>query len=953
MPIRNTNTDRTEAFERDVDSKLAAALNEYQRAVDSGTPIALDDLLTRYPDIEKQLMDCLTAMQYVNAAVSPNINRQTVVPTLVPGSVIGDFRVVREIGRGGMGVVYEARQCSVKRSVALKVLPSFGAEHTRAVQRFHNEVQAIGMLQHPHIVPVYAVGQTEGVHYYAMQLISGKSLSDLLDHAMGSQEPVGFSTDSQRQKETDVFTKDQDPDSKHPVYKAVDSLDSDEESELLRKISLPKEVAQMILDAADALQHAHDSGIVHRDIKPSNLLLDKKGELWVADFGLAKLPGSELTATNDLLGTLRYMSPEQIAGRTVDGRTDVYSLGVTLYELITGVPAFDAEDRRALLRKVMEEEPMLPRRRRNCIPPDLETVCRKSMAKDPNERYQTAGEFRDDLERFLYDKPIVARRATWIEQSIRWSRRYPLVAGLLAALLIAVSGLAFLSSTLVRTNSDLQVAVDRADDARRQLFKALDSVISGGAEDHLSGQKEISPRQRQFYETIVKQFQLLADTAPRDDNTQIEVAAALTALGGLKSRIGDLNEAEDILQDAITRQRSILQRRPTHLEVVTGLAKSYWNLGNALEEKDEWEKATEAFETTIDLLVPILQDHPDMLGDHRVLASAQVSLGINKQAYGDVEMGMDSFQAGLRTLETILSQVPKDAWALYSKADCLHLIGRVFAYRGEASKAKLSYDQGLEAIAPLVANSEAELHFRTIAAKLHISRAMAMREIDSGRSAGDELAVGINGLQNILTQSVGNHSVRRQLGLALLHAGQWSHRDGDLDHAIQRFHEAEEAFLKLVADQPDRPNHQHNLAWLYEERSRVLTELNRHDSARQDMLESLRIWKPLSAQYQSKNPWYFLGVSDTLANLLQLPPEQCVYCTAEQREAASAEVVEYLQRAYAAGWRPSARTRQEYSSANKWEAFRTRKDFASYLALIEELADEADRKTSQDERIIK
>ncbi len=936
MPKQETHWVRTEAFELDVDSRLAAALSEYERAKESGKPIAIEELIGRYQDIEMQLRDCLVAMMYVDAAVTPNIPKPAVVPTLSQGSVVGDFRIIREIGRGGMGVVYEAQQCSVKRSVALKVLPPFGSEHAPSVRRFHNEVQAIGMLQHAHIVPVYAVGEYEGVHYYAMQLISGASLSVLLDQKNRDHVDNGLlSTNSERKKETDATANNKVTGFHVHLGKREELYDSNGDLSLWSRVTSLGKMAELIRDVADALQHAHDFGIVHRDIKPSNLLLDRKGKLWVADFGLAKLPGSELTATNDLIGTLRYMSPEQVAGRSVDGRSDVYSLGVTFYELITGSPAFVAEDRRALLRKVMEEEPVLPRRRRNGIPRDLETICRKSIAKDPSERYQSAGEFRDDLQRFLRDEPIVARRATWMEQSVRWCRRYPVVTGLLAALLIAVSCLAVLSSRLVSANSNLQVAVDRAADARRQLFKALDSVISGGAEDHLSSQKEISPRQREFYETIVRQFKILADSAPMDDNAQLEVSAALTALGGLKNRIGDVNDAETILQDAITRQSSVQKRRPFDAAVIAGLAKSYWTLGHCLEQKDEWEKAAEAFESAVTLLEPLLQQYPDRLSDQRVFASALISIGVTRQNSGDVGAGMATFQSGLSALEAILAQAPHDPWARYSQADCLHLIGRVLADRGDYAESKITYERGLESIAPLIAGPETELHFRTIAAKLHVSRALSIREIDSSHLAIDELTIGIDGLRQIISQSAGNHSVRRQLGLAILRAGQWFHSAGEYEKAIERFTEAEETFQRLVADQPDRPNHRHNVAWVYEERSRTLVESGRYAAARDDLLECLKIWEPLSAENGRSNPWYALGVADAATGLLRLPYEHCVYCTDDQREAAAGKVVDHLKRAYAAGWRPSAKTLREYDASEKWEAFRSRDDFVAYLAMIE------------------
>lgn len=766
-----------------------------------------------------------------------------------------------------------------------------------------------------------------------MQLILGQSLSTLLRYQERSQLTVERQRNVADIPTRCAFQTKESSTDESLLQGTANAIEFNEMSKLVHWIEQPGVIARMIRDAADALQHAHDFGIVHRDVKPSNLLVDLRGEIWVADFGLAKLPGSDLTVTSDLLGTLRYMSPEQVIGRTVDFRSDVYSLGASLYELLTGRAAFDAEDRRTLLRKVMEVEPIPPRSVSKNIPRDLETICLKSMSKDPGERYQTAAEFRDDLQRFLDGNPIVARQANWVERSARWCRKYPIVAILLGALLLAVVGLTFLSRRLTSANRDMRVAIDRASDARSQLFKALDSVISGGAEDHLSSQKEISPRQREFYETIVKQFQVLADSAPGDDKTQIEVSAALTTLGGLKNRIGDLDQAEVILREAIAKQSSIQSRRPSDSSVTIGLAKSYWTLAHTLEQKEDWEKAMDAFESAVRWLEPLMREHPDWLSEQQVLASAQVSLGIAKQNAGDVEAGMPLFQAGLTTLETILVQSPYSPWARYLKADCLNLIGKVQAYRGEHAESKLAFDRGLETIAALMAAPEVDLHIQTVAAKLHLSRATAMREMGLGILASEELVVGIDNLNRILTQSVGNHSVRRQLGLAELRAGQWSHVDGELEAAIRHFADSEETFLRLAADQPDRPNHRHNVAWVHEERSRTFMAMDRYADARADLVECLKIWEPLNEQYGSNNPWYALGVADATSSLLSLPREHCFYCNHEESEAAATNVVDQLTKAYSAGWRPSARTKMEYQSSDKWKAFRSRSDFVHYLEM--------------------
>ncbi len=201
-------------------------------------------------------------------------------------------------------------------------------------------------------------------------------------------------------------------------------------------------MARLGIEAAEALEYAHQEGIIHRDIKPANLMVNAKGHLWVTDFGLARLQSdSGLTITGDLLGALRYMSPEQALGKRaiVNGRTDIYSLGITLYELLTLEPAFDCPDRQELLRRIAEQDPRLPRQLDASIPRDLETILLKAIAKEPDGRYQSAQDFADDLRRFLADKPIKAMRPTWFEQVVKWLRRHPtVVVSSLVTLILAV-----------------------------------------------------------------------------------------------------------------------------------------------------------------------------------------------------------------------------------------------------------------------------------------------------------------------------------------------------------------------------------------------------------------------------------------------------------------------------------------------------------------------------------
>jgi tetratricopeptide (TPR) repeat protein len=459
------------------DPGLADAVEELTARLKAGGPEDLDGWLAARPEQAGELRRLVPMLRLLvemsragDVSVPPAQGEGAVTGTL------GDFCLIREVGRGGMGVVYEAEQVSLGRRVALKVLPFAATMDPRQLQRFHNEARAAAGLNHTNIVPVYAVGCERGVHYYAMQFIEGKSLAEMI---------AGRGTAS---RERQLSRPDVEPDTEAVGAAPTEAVP--------REAVHIRRLAGWGIQAAEALEHAHALGIVHRDVKPANLIVDGAGKLWVTDFGLARTASDAgLTMSGDVLGTLRYMSPEQALARhgLVDHRTDIYSLGATLYELLTGRPAAEGRDRQEILSRVADDGPPPPRLLNRAVPAELETIVLKALEKDPQDRYATAQELADDLRRFVEDRPIRARRTPVRIRLSRWARRHRALIAAAAALLLTalVLGGVALGWRLKQRDEARRAAADHLRQAeglagQSRWGEALEAL--GRADERLAGE---------------------------------------------------------------------------------------------------------------------------------------------------------------------------------------------------------------------------------------------------------------------------------------------------------------------------------------------------------------------------------------------------------------------------------------------------------------------------------
>jgi serine/threonine-protein kinase len=599
----------------EVDSSVADLVEELATRLRAGEPVDLEAYIQAHPAQAERLRPLLPTIGLL-AALGRSAASESSSPRMSDGDpadgTLGDYRIHREVGRGGMGVVYEAEQISLGRRVALKVLPFAATMDPRQLQRFHNEARAAASLHHEHIVPVFAVGCERGVHFYAMQFIEGKSLAELI----AAQEPSsrglappegGVATAICRAFPARESLAAPAPDTRTVAAASTEAAP--------REVAYFRRVSEWGIQAAEALEYAHALGIVHRDIKPANLMVDGQGKLWVADFGLARtVNDAGLTMSGDLLGTLRYMSPEQALARhgLVDHRTDVYSLGATLYELLTGRPAVAGQDRQEILKRIADEEPA--RATDWGVPPDLGTIVLKALAKEPADRYATAQELADDLGRWLAGVPIRARPVGRAGHFWRWCRRNPAVASLAAAalgLLVAVAVVATVgyvqtNVALKQAREEKRLADEKTAEAQRQRQRTKDTFgkALNGISDfalRLEGEEWAHVPQRAAIRDALLEHELTFFRgfleANRDDPfVRMETAWAHNHVGAkFYWRLGDHAKAEKVFRAAL----AILQEREADFGTIPAyveeLGTTSARLGWEFYDTGRSEEAVESF----------------------------------------------------------------------------------------------------------------------------------------------------------------------------------------------------------------------------------------------------------------------------------------------------------------------------------------------------------------------
>ncbi len=589
--------------------ELLALDLEYRRQTDD-VPQA-EEYHTRFPGDSTVVLQAFSEESTVKPG-SPYLSDTVPLSQGNPLSGDGDgedfagYQLLEEIARGGMGVVFRALQTKVNRVVALKMILSGQLASEEEVRRFRSEAEAAALLDHPNIVPVFDVGECGGRHYFSMGYVDGISLGDRLKDG-----PLA-----------------------------------------------PREAALLMVPIADAVACAHDNGVIHRDLKPSNVLLDTSGAPRVTDFGLARQMESDsnLTATGQVMGTPSYMPPEQAAGEIgrIDGRSDIYSMGAILYTLVTGRPPFQAAHIVETLRQVIEEEPVEPRILNSDVDADLETVCLKCLNKEPSQRYQTATELVEELNRYLEGHPIHARSVTRVERLWRWCRRNRMIA-LLSGTAVGSILIGFFVSVYFAVLAERRAA--QAETGVTVAVTALESVI-----DKIQNRLRMIPAaqeiRRELLRDAMDSLAKVSGQVQMQSRVDANSAKALVDLGLLYSELGDDNgdnslaTAEANLREAVRIFRLIAPPGETNPELLRDKSWALCECGNFLLDRNRINDAEGMLSEALDLRRQLLEQTPDDI-------KAQFRLSVSLADWADMHAMRRQFKQAIGILNEALPLAEK------------------------------------------------------------------------------------------------------------------------------------------------------------------------------------------------------------------------------------------------------------------------------------------------------
>ncbi len=869
------------------DRELAEVLDRYLLSLEENAPLDVESLVADHPHLATDIRAFVASVDMLHGAtqgLNPANQEQNAPPKVDKFTAnrhadkrLGDFEIGPEIGRGGMGVVYEATQISLQRKVALKVLPFAAMWDHKQIARFQNEAQAAAQLHHPHIVPVFAVGQERGVHFYAMQLIQGRSLDQILgelrrETASGIRESQQGAVTTQAVQST--------------VHSELSSEHAAGQSRYCRAI------AGLGIQAASALHYAHECGVVHRDVKPSNLLVDQRNKLWITDFGLARVQNSPgVTVTGDMVGTLRYMSPEQATGKQalIDPRTDIYSLGTSLYELLTLRPAYPGEDRQAVLQAIANHEPLPPRTIDPAIPVDLETIVLQAMAKSRDERYATAEQLADDLNRFLEGKPTYARRPTMADRAGKWVRRHRLIVSLAAVFLLILTAVSTTGAVLLSREHDRkQAALANAEKNLQQARQVVDRFGSQFAQQ-LARLPGSEPLRHAVLTDTLAYYQEFIARASADPTLQHDLAKAQLQAGTIASQLGDSSAAEQSFRAAAELFGQLATDAEQPAEFQQEQATAINNLALLFAAQGKLAEAQQQYTKAIRLQSVVVADDAELDVAKRLLAEMFTNRGLLERQSGEPVAARKSLSRAIALLEALVVGKPADRET--RRALAMAFNNRSFVEQEhDWAAAEASCQAAVDLFTQIVeesptdgsatARSDLALSYNNLAAIL------GHRSKDIDAIAAFRRAVELQ--EQLARQAPGVVQYRSDLAITWNNLAQALARQDKTSDASSAYERAEALFAELVADFPRDIRYRSSLAGVLNNRgmaSELAGDLKRALVAYEQAIEHQRIaveQAPGQTQYREFLSKHYFNCGRTLRNLNR--PAAAAELALERRE---------------------------------------------------------------------
>jgi serine/threonine protein kinase len=918
-----------------------------------------------HPELAEEIRELFpTLMMLERVSPQPDEIASGVTPDKIGCAVpkqLGEYRILREIGRGGMGIVYEAEQLSLGRHVALKVLPAHALLTPNLLTRFQNEARAAARLHHTNIVPVFGVGEDQGVHYYAMQFIQGHGLDEVLEElrrlrrheGTGAQrsadppdeEPPGrplsrmiakslaageLASEPRRPgepgKELDSPGADAAPvppdrqthsDGSEPVHRSESCgllyrpLDGSSSAHSRSHSIYVRSVARMGLQVADALAHAHSQGVLHRDIKPSNLLLDAHGMVWITDFGLAKQEGSDLTHSGDVVGTLRYLAPERFRG-TSDARTDIYGLGVTLYELLTTRPAFATTDRHHLIHDIAHLEPLPLRRLEPHVPRDLETIVLKAMAKEPVGRYATADEMAADLRRFLEDQPIAARRTWVVERVWRWCARRPALTAMSVALLVSLAigfcgvlwqwGRAerqktLLAASLRATRSEEQRAQRNLEEASRQRTiaeheaaraeanygtarQAVGDLLTTVSEDDLKNQPGLQAVRLRLLTRALEYYQGMLAQRANDPKAQLDLAEGYVRVADIIRLTGTTAEAKAAYQNAVKLLEGAVANRQGDQKTTLQLVGACNDLCLLHMKDREYPEAERLLQRASELITPLADSAPEDATLQRYLTRTLTNVAWwTSQApapdpRAQAEKAIEIHQQALVIQRRMANQQPGDYLLWRDLSITLSNMGRRNISVGRIDEARRLFEECLQIRLDLVQRNPVSLD-----AKYFVSAAYdALGDVvvRSPRfSHGDfELGQGyyakaLEIVEPLVRENPAVAAFREMLKDVLQSFGNLHSRHGDLAESLGFYQRAVALLESDVSGNPTNNVHHKDLAIALATEADLEQKLQRYNDSLAHRFQAREAWHQVQRLESSVVPRFRNQMIDNLARLMQ------------------------------------------------------------------------------------